>query len=236
MNLHELKLSQDIQKPGTGYRASTDWEEIVKNHGWSFLGAGIEGTVAEHPKKSYVLKIFPTKSAYHHFLQFVQSHPDNPHLPKFSRYSKVIPHTKGQMSYVRMEKLRKVSQNNLLAGYMPELTYAWLVAEKNETILNWMFHDSVTYRLKRAMKVDVDELRKELAKQSVSKLLADRDHKLWQTVGGVPDETWASTVNNLFSIWKRNKNVMNLDLHDENFMLRGRTLVIIDPFHWRAGS
>jgi hypothetical protein len=50
-------------------------------------------------------------------------------------------------------------------------------------------------------------------------------HDLWKTIGK-PSEQWIQIVNDLLD---QTKNV-NLDLHEKNFMLRGDTLVITDPW------
>lgn len=69
-----------------------------------------------------MLKIFPSDSAYVKFVEFVQSHSGNPHLPRFSRYVRPVPGT--EFSYVRMEKLQKVTLPQLLnkyAAYLAEM-------------------------------------------------------------------------------------------------------------------
>ncbi len=190
------------------------------------MGSGAEASVGQHPTKPYVVKVFPASSAYMLFLDFVKQHPDNPHLPKFSRYSRVIPHTKGSMSYVRMEKLRPISSNNLYAGYMPEITYAWVIAEKYKIRLNRIFHHTVTNRLKNAFYIDTDTLVQEIQSGSI-----DEFHDLWNHISGYPSLEWTSIIDDLFLFWHQNQSQIDMDLHDGNFMLRGRTLVIIDPFY-----
>jgi hypothetical protein len=220
MQISEIQISKDVKGP------DLDWQQIFQKHGWEFLGSGAEAHVGYNPKKDYVLKVFPKKSAYHMFLKFVQQHLDSPHLPRFSRSSGSIPGTNPPLSYIAMEKLRLISPNNLFAGYMPELTYAWVVAEKYKIRLNRIFHHTVTNRLQKAFYIDTDILVQKIQAGEI-----DEFHDLWNHISGYPSPEWTSIIDDLFLFWHQNQSQMGMDLHDGNFMLRGPTLVIIDPFY-----
>ncbi len=223
MNLQELKITTQVK----GKRP--DWLRIFEKNGWKFLGSGAEASVGQHPTKPYVVKVFPTSSAYTLFLDFVRQHPDNPHLPRFSRWARPVPGTSPPMSYIRMERLREISTNNLFTGYMPEITYAWLVAEKHNTLLNSIWHHSVSHRLRQTLGVDVDAIQQEIASREINS-----SHKIWQLVGGAPSNEWKRIVDELFAFWEKSKARANIDLHSANFMLRGRTLVILDPYYFKV--
>jgi hypothetical protein len=115
MNLNELELTRKL-KQIRGSMIGSKLADVVHSHGWTLLGRGSEGAVAEHPTKNYVLKIWPTSSLYTRFVQLVQRYP-NPHFPRFSKVMKALSGT--QFSYVRMEKLTKVTDYDLVVS-MPE--------------------------------------------------------------------------------------------------------------------
>lgn len=212
MNLHELEITKDVRQP------EVNWKTVFEKHGWKVLGQGIEATVGRKPGSPYVLKVYPQTSAYNSFLKFCAQHPSE-HLPKFSRSARNIPGTNPPMMYVRMEPLVDLTQNMLFAMYMPEIAYAWLEAEKQGLELNWGFHRLVLERLVKAFKIDVQNLLVDPETQKT----------LWREVGE-PGEDWKRVVPALIA-WMRKFPKHELDLHSGNFMVRGRTLVIVDPFY-----
>lgn len=108
MQLMELNIKRKLKQPLLG----SDLANVLSQHGWRVLGFGYEAGVAEHPKKPYVLKIFPQDSLYNHFLGIVHANSQNPHFPRFSRTVRAIPGTR--YSYVRMEKLLPMKPYDML--------------------------------------------------------------------------------------------------------------------------
>jgi len=116
MNLQELEITRSLKNIRGTNMIGSQLADVVYSHGWKLLGRGSEASVAEHPEKGYVLKIWPNRSLYTKFVELVQRNP-NPHFPRFSKVMKRIPGT--QFSYVRMEKLIPVTQYDILVN-MPD--------------------------------------------------------------------------------------------------------------------
>jgi hypothetical protein len=145
MKIQELELTKNLKR--SIYADGNDLAQILSEYGWRVIGYGVEGAVAEHPKKSYVLKLFPTKSKYVEFVEFVQEHQSNPHLPKFSRYVRKVPGTK--FSYVRMEKLNHITLIKLIRRYMPELCALEIIGKHKKlvSILGYILRTDVSREL-----------------------------------------------------------------------------------------
>ena len=54
MKIQELELTKQLKR-AAGHRYL---DTILLDHGWKVLGWGVDGIVAEHPSKPYVLKIY----------------------------------------------------------------------------------------------------------------------------------------------------------------------------------
>lgn len=187
---------------------------ILQSHGWHLLGTGVEAAVAEHPEKSYVLKIFNSDSAYKEFVKFVQDHAQNPHLPRFSRYVKRIPGT--IFSYVRMEKLTPITKENLIGNYANYMLTLKQIDEKMDMeMLHWSLNHLVEDALARAG-------------WDSTQAHTDYDH-MYELLGGKPPTDWSSLVLQL-ATYAQNLGHKDWDLHTNNFLTRGNTLVIADPF------
>ena len=210
MNLKELELSKQFRS--VNHLDSDSLEAILQKNNWKILGTGIEGSVAEHPNKSYVLKLFKTNSKYKDFVKFVNEHKDNPHLPKFSRDIKQIPGFP-EISYIRMNKLNKISHGLLLTTYFSYLCCIYYFANKYDIggfFPSW--GKGIEFKLDE-MGYYIDDL-----------TLNDINKKF----GKVP-ATWVDVVHNLAEKTK-SLGLKYMDFKPDNFMLDGNKLVIIDPF------
>jgi hypothetical protein len=165
------------------------------------------------------LKIFRDHSLYQDFVALVQQHPQNPHWPKFGRYVRRVPGT-GWL-YVRMEKLTKISTSQLLKSYLPHLLA--LVQIRVKTGLDTLGHD-LSYDVEDKMQdwgFDTDDLDNP----------EDAD-RIFARAGGRPPESWTQALEMLRD---HSRNFPQLDahgwdMHAANFMRRGSTLVIADPY------
>jgi hypothetical protein len=211
MNLSELEISKTLKR--VGYAGDIPIQTLLDKHGWTLLGTGMEAMVAQKPGAPYVLKLFITKSAYVHFVAYCQQHADNPFLPRFSRYVRPVPGT--TFSYVRMEKLKPLSEKQLLTQY-PEYVCA----------LNHMFrhpegefHSEHGIFWNHAMSTwDIDELPEKQGYTDVQDCMRHVNPQFVQT------------VKDLVHVMKT-KSLKQLDLHSANMMQRGPgKLVITDPF------
>ena len=205
MNLRELDISTKLSQ--IGHPVSYKLHGILKDHGWNILGTGYEATVAEKPGAPYVLKIFPQVSKYVQFVQFCQQHADSEHLPRFSRYVRPVPHTR--FSYVRMEKLKPVREAALLSTYAEYLCAVDQVFRSEDRTPVFWNHAMSRW--------DLDELPE---KQGYTDVAACAQQ--------APPE-WSKLIEQLVKLMQA-EHIKQFDLHSENMMLRGGTLVITDPF------
>ena len=93
------------------YDTSKDYGHVLRKQGFKFIGSGAYGSVWEHPKLNYVLKIFSgNDNAYLAWANTCIQHKDNPNLPKFVSTKPVkIPGT--DLYALRMEKLAKAPES-----------------------------------------------------------------------------------------------------------------------------
>ena len=87
----------------------TEWHKVLYNNGFRALGSGSFGTVWEHPKLSYVLKVFTADDiAYAGWIATAQQHKNNPHMPRFlsPRLVRIVP---GVVA-IRTERLTRIDE------------------------------------------------------------------------------------------------------------------------------
>jgi hypothetical protein len=216
MHINELTITNQLKDVGPWDHAGS-LKKILTRHGWKSLGTGAEAAVAMHPQKAYVLKIFNSDSKYVQFVEFVQAHQSNPHLPRFSRYVRPVPGT--EFSYVRMEKLMKVTHTQLLttyAAYLAEMMAMGQVAEFS------MLADDLGMRME-------DNLM-HMGYEAADLLDFEQQDEIYQKLGGQPPHTWSQVLGDLAD-YSEHVDVASWDMHEDNFMRRGKTLVIVDPFY-----
>jgi hypothetical protein len=63
MLINEITIRQELE----GALSPEAVLNILQNYGWHKVGVGAEATIVEHPKFSYVLKIYDTHSKYKFF-------------------------------------------------------------------------------------------------------------------------------------------------------------------------
>ena len=214
--LRELQFKKDLK---SGYiNGLQSLENILKKYNWHFIGRGMDGALAEHPQKNYILKIFYSTAGYKEFVNFVEKHNENPHLPKFSRYVRKIPGT--IYSYVRMEKLQEIKRPQYFKKYFPEIVYLYICGLKFDMeILGYSLGNEISIELTKYGYDHDDQY-----------LLATIDlTHLWQNIGRKPKQDWVSIVDEMIK-YADQIGLHSLDLHSSNMMSRNGTLVIIDPF------
>jgi len=82
----------------------TDWHEVMIQHGFRSMGHGSFGTVWEHPRLPYVLKVFAARDRpYIDWIATARQHSDNPHIPRF--ISPRLVRINHNVVAVRMERL-----------------------------------------------------------------------------------------------------------------------------------
>lgn len=95
----------------TGFPLGVEWHEILLKNGFYSMGSGGFGTVWEHPKLSYVLKVFRSDDVgYTSWVNIAIKNKNNPHMPRF--ISSRIFHITPEVSTIRMEKLSPVTNKD----------------------------------------------------------------------------------------------------------------------------
>ena len=218
MRLNELQLTKDIKaaefpQPGKitpGARV----KDILAKYGWEVKGYGVEGAVAVHPKTDAILKLFIYDSKYKHFVSLAKNHP-NIHFPVFYKDIKDIPGTK--FSYIMMENLNKISTEQLMKDFLPEMCVIYLNRVKHK--IEYLFSYEISHYVKQAIGV------------SLKSSMVNKPDILWNKFGRKPDEQWFDAVDEIFkTASKIGLEDVDLYVSGNNIMLRGKTLVIIDPF------
>lgn len=201
MQINELEISRKLKRSMGG----SDLANVLHQNGWTPLGHGFEAGVAEHPRKSYVLKIFPKDSAYVHFVHMVQSHPQNPHFPRFSRYVRPVPGT--EYAYVRMEKLTKMLPYDLTQ-------FPSLLCLLDEMWFTHAPHAQPPYWIRSSVSWDPHTVDAEGLIDCNQEAITPQEKQAIQLVSNKIKEIG----------WH------HVDLHSGNFMMRANTWVITDPF------
>lgn len=216
MQIDELTLTHELKAAGDEWDAPPALKKILSRHGWESLGTGAEAAVAEHPQKAYVLKIFNSDSNYVNFVKFVQRHTANPHVPRFSRYVRQVPGT--EFSYVRMEKLQPITHEALVnnyTNYLAEMVSLSSVVDMN--LVNDELADGVKYKLE------------DIGYTTADLLDPEQQPAIYAKLGGEPPSSWTHIVSEMAE-YSEHVDVGRWDMHEGNFMTRGSTLVIVDPF------
>lgn len=190
------------------------------------LGTGANGVAIE--VGGVVFKMWMHDSAYSDFIKFVQSHPDNPFLPKLLSGVKKMPafflrheEAGSVVNYVKMEKLEPISSMMSFGWKLKERPdYADDDESDNDTGVYsanledvcWFMNDinpseiPITVRFcgwfssKKGMTYKADEV----------------------------DPNFRLLLDTLYEIKYLNRS-HSVDLHSGNFMKRGKQLVILDP-------
>lgn len=218
MLIKELRLSHDLKRLDHTITTGSDLSSIIHRNGWKILGSGIEGTVAEHPNKNYVLKLFNSNSKYSDFVNHIKDNQDNPHYPRFGRYVRQVPGT--PFSYVRMEKLSNINDNQLTLQFFAELSTLYMYGK----IWGKMTLGSELWGIVKNRFEDdnIDIIR--------NKTITSNDLLNIFRHYGNPGKPWIEVCRDLIDLGKH-IGLRYLDLYAANFMLRGNTLVVADPFY-----
>lgn len=211
MKIQEIELTKQLKDK------FSDAESILLKNNWTVVGAGVEGAVG-HPRsfkkknKPYVIKLFFKSSAYKLFVEFTRQHQTNPHLPKFSKYTKNLP---GNWSYVAMEELKPVRN---ISDLIPEIAALYIAGNKHQI-------QSLSPRMFYLFDKELEKKNIQLVDMFEPKHL----QKVFQAFGHSPSQEWTTMVDELceFAI---NHGISTLDTNRSNMMLRGSTLVMTDPF------
>lgn len=207
MRIHELIKEAEANTP-----ASQEINQTLINAGYTKLGAGNDSTVWKKNAGNIIKIIMPDPSdrsrddandSFIDFYNYVQSHKKNPHLPRFVTIQ-------GQ-SYSKFN----INGHTYMQIAMEHLQP--IVSNQDNIILDWLTGDSLPFT-----KSWEEELK---------------------TLEGDWEDIDTGTIFDPVKLTKRYRDLYNTakdmrartsrmwDLHPGNIMLRGNTLVIIDPWY-----
>lgn len=184
------------------YPLGLEWHKVLYNNGFRPLGSGSFGTVWENPQLSYVLKVFSdTDVAYLDWIKTAMQHKNNPHIPQYvsPRVVRIVP---GVVA-IRTERLTRITRT--------------------------------AYELLKPINALVDNsIRTGLSPSKiVEHLVAARDPQATQPR---PQSFFAYSQEYPYLIPALDiicefikTSGYRQDLHDENIMMRGDTIVFSDP-------
>lgn len=228
MKISEITLTKQMKHIADKSGDYVDWLErraapdmlkhLFKSYGWHLLGTGAEGTVAEHPQKAYVLKVFQDNSYYQYFVEFVKQHAHNPHVPRFGRYVRKVPGS--PFLYVRMEKLTSVDFQVIRRKYLNYLLD--MKALGAQVGIRTLGHQ---------LDMEMDEfLHSRGISQDDFMNAATRKDIMKKTTQPMPTDSWGELIIAMLESSKH-LNLASWDMHEGNFMMRHNTLVIVDPWY-----
>lgn len=217
-------------------------EPVLQQHGWTLLGSGIDGAVAEKSGWPGVFKVFTRRSAYAGWVQYSIAHRDNPHVPRFmtEREAKkqagisggsndvVIP-LGTRFRGVFMERLKPISWNLLMYRYRPEIYSMFLIAlASGARAYRRETEELLIKNIAAALKVSTDRIAtlKGFAKTP------DEWDRLWQHVKREPSQSWLNVARDIVAHGTGSRGSVVLDLDTDNMMIRPAdgALVITDPY------
>ncbi len=101
----------------------------MAKHGFTLIGAGINGAVFKHPNHTYVVKVYRQDREYDEWLQFARTHRNNPHVPRVKSTHRI----NSIFNAVRIEPLVPCPvdrANDLIDQIQSPTTYADVLALK----------------------------------------------------------------------------------------------------------
>jgi hypothetical protein len=209
-----MKLTELL---GIKKHSSLSLEDLIKafqeESGYKKLGNGHFAYAFKHPSKDEVLKLWIADSAYEDFLKFCESHKSEKNLPKIYKFGKLSTFHRRlygfpeKIMYVRMELLRPLNLNDVgdISNDCPPLSK--LIVQLSA--LHKRGHKFSLY-----------------GNKSVDQSAWTKINLYWKD-GKIPQK-----IIDMYSTLEKFKFTdHDLDLHDENIMVRPSTgdLVISDP-------
>lgn len=179
-----------------------DVKEFLNDLGWVQFGDGNWSMVFKKTGINYIIKVFNNDSCYLAFINFAQNN-SSPHYPKFR--GKIMKVAGTDFMAVRMETLSPLLDKEYLDPGFAAWIYQEYQFRKNRRIngiLNSVFGLSLDRR------------------EALPKIKDEAEAWAFR------NKSFAEALSNLKSVQGK----CYVDLHQDNFMKRGNTWVVIDPF------
>jgi len=234
MQLRELDpaLARELEDESTP-------ESALKRLGYTILGSGHHAAVATRPGAAWVLKVFDRRDSYPLYVEYAVKHRDNPHVPRFytdreamrmsgqtGGEAQVIIEIDDWFRAVHMERLKPVSWDAAMLMFRPELYGALLLGIKlGRRVYRREIQEIMEKRLVKMLALPPDHL------QNLRAFAQDTAEwpRLWTRLQRAPSESWMALVEDLTTMAHGSRGRTQMDLSEDNIMLRGNTLVLTDP-------
>lgn len=189
------------------------------------LGQGANGAALLIGNQVY--KFWMIDSAYTAFIQYCQSHENNPLLPKFTSNIKKIPaffiRHENAPDYVNFIKMEKLTSNRNILNYQLDLNYQSYEEEfekidDGEVDITTIKLATALFYFDRLQDSEIPIL------TQFTNYLSNYHHMKYKT--DILGNELTMLINTLWDIKQLG---FTLDLHDENFIMRNDQLVILDP-------
>jgi hypothetical protein len=217
------------------------WAQILTKvvPGISVLGTGANAIALDLPGGQFVLKAWKNDPSYETFVSFCQKYSGagKEHLPRFVPPASLRKLRKGinedmvgsarlgptsRFRFAIVERLSPIPHGTMLTEWLPESAYMAMVGGLYPIEANEMFRtlaeDPRTAKIIASAGI---KNHRDLTKPSNRRLIEE-------ALGSIP-AGWKRVINALNRT--RDSIGATWDLHDQNIMLRGNTLVISDPFY-----
>ena len=216
MRIDEIELSKIAKEP-SGDLGIYKMGDYLEKRGLKVLGYGAEAVVAMPEHGKYVLKIFKKGSKYADFVRFAIQHQGNKHLPRFHRTVRDLPGT--GFSYVTMGLLSPANEDDLTDEFLPELYGLIQLGMKNRIRAMQPWYSTTVNQALKARGIDPFSM----ASPAIFKKRCE------SKLGRSPDAGWMQAVDLIMKEAKK-LGMDSLDIHPDNLMMDGSTLVLPDPF------
>lgn len=207
MNLEELLGTKEYRNKSDA-ESEAAVEKFMTSGGYKKIGSGAYATVYE--RDGTAIKFWKADSGYVAFINFCQR-TSSPHLPKFLSKIKKIKHPNGEVySYIKMEKLIPITDKTIVYGVQ--------AIDLSSNFTSWF--DNAYKKIGDGGNMSAIALYMETKVEKKYPKLTEED------VDKIID--FLSVALKVHQAADYDKIVP--DMHYENVMLRGDTLVITDPY------
>lgn len=202
--------------------ASVEIRSNMRDAGYRLLGSGVDATVWAKKSGPVIKIIMPddgkgagvSGDTFMRFYEFCKAHPDLENLPRFSDNEVEVFQADGKdYIMVTMERLKPIPNGSL------------------EEALVWLFSDYATKNDYTWEKV-YNELNSEELWNSLKDIF--NPNRMRMNLWYLSDQNWLELeilYKLMVLLYKRGRiNKIGWDLHTENAMMRGNTIVITDPW------
>ena len=225
MNIQQILSILEENLIGTKKFHELDWKQFtdeMKRMGFSH-GKGSFGDVFYKPNAPFVYKVYERDTAYNAFVDYCFKNQSNPHLPKITNKRQIHQIHKRQQHVgdyfwaIKMEQLTPIPEDSNMEYLFDHYTFKILFEYWQDCAHRSDFSELVNLTY---VPGNLEKYGAELSWKEIFNVL--------EVHYSLPDcERVFST---LHDIYLKHPNFIP-DIHAGNFMFRGNTLVITDPFY-----